>query len=123
MHHHFEALASPEQLSIARRLDAHITIVGEDWVFNGARTHNGYAVIATSGKGVARAHRVAYELANGPIPAGLHVDHVQKRGCRSRACCNPAHLEAITQAENNRRAAEVRKLRRLTARPILAAAA
>ena len=105
---YFRALARPEQLSIARRLDAHLTVVGDCWIFRGAKSHNGYPHLRTR-TGCARAHRVAHEIAIGPIPPGLHVDHVQARGCRSRACCNPAHLEAITQAENNRRAAAARR--------------
>jgi hypothetical protein len=34
------------------------------------------------------AHRVAWELANGPIPEGLFV----RQRCGNRLCCNPAHL-------------------------------
>jgi hypothetical protein len=48
---------------------------------------------------LALAHRVAYQLAVGPILEGLTIDHL----CRNRACCNPAHLEAVTGRENGLR--------------------
>lgn len=41
-------------------------------------------------------HRYTYEAANGPIKATLQIDHL----CRNRACCNPKHLEAVTQRVN-----------------------
>jgi len=43
-----------------------------------------------------RAHRVAWELTHGPVPAGLELDHL----CRNRRCCNPAHLEPVTTRTN-----------------------
>jgi hypothetical protein len=52
------------------------------------------------------AHRVAYEIHVGPIPAGMCLDHT----CRIHACVNWRHLEAVTTAENNRRAAAGREL-------------
>lgn len=42
------------------------------------------------------AHRMAWELANGPIPPGLVIDHL----CRVRPCVNPSHLRAVTSREN-----------------------
>ncbi len=46
-----------------------------------------------------RSHRLSYEAFVGPIPDGLHIDHL----CRVRDCANPAHLEPVTNAENIRR--------------------
>jgi len=45
-------------------------------------------------------HRVVHELLKGPIPDGLQIDHL----CEVRSCCNPAHLEAVTQSVNILRA-------------------
>lgn len=50
-------------------------------------------------------HRLAYEYAIGPIPAGLELDHL----CRTTNCVNPAHLEPVTHAENMRRGAAARR--------------
>lgn len=59
---------------------------------------SGYASLFVSGKDV-YAHRFAYEAFVGPIPPGLVIDHL----CRNRACCNPAHLEVVTQQVNKMR--------------------
>lgn len=42
------------------------------------------------------AHRLSYENAKGPIPAGLHLLHK----CDVPCCINPDHLRPGTQAEN-----------------------
>lgn len=72
------------------------------WPWTGATNYAGYGVLNV-GKTQYRAHRVAYELWVGPIGPGLTIDHVRARGCVSRSCCNPAHLEAVTGSENVRR--------------------
>lgn len=43
-----------------------------------------------------QAHRHSYELAHGPIPAGLDVHHT----CHVRHCVRPDHLLATTRSEN-----------------------
>jgi hypothetical protein len=48
-------------------------------------------------------HRVVWEHHNGPIPNGLVLDHLDH--CLNIRCCNPWHLEPVTEAENLRRQA------------------
>lgn len=69
------------------------------WI-GGSRNRDGYVQITLAGKRRTGAHRWAYELLVGPIPAGLTLDHL----CRQPSCVNPEHLEPTTQRENNLRA-------------------
>ena len=86
---------------------------GRCWLWAGAST-NGYGVASVGGRRPkgrqVRIHRAAYEALVGPIPDGMHVDHL----CRVRNCYNPAHLEAVTQAENNQRSNALRTYERKT---------
>lgn len=72
------------------------------WLWKACLTPQGYGRFHWRGRSV-QAHRVAYELAVGPIPEGCELDHVRERGCVHRHCVNPAHLEPVTPEENKRR--------------------
>lgn len=69
----------------------------ECWPFTGATNEHGYGVIHRRGR-MLKAHRVAFRLRVGPIPAGHHVLHT----CDNPPCCNPAHLYAGTRSDNMR---------------------
>lgn len=56
---------------------------------------SGYVAVRVNRK-VTVAHRWAWEQEHGSIPDGLVIDHI----CRNRACCNPAHLRAVTTRIN-----------------------
>lgn len=46
-----------------------------------------------------KAHHFAWELDNGPILAGLEIDHL----CHNPGCVNVMHMELVTNKENVRR--------------------
>lgn len=68
---------------------------GDCLVWRGGFARRGYGVATWRGR-ARLAHRVAYELRNGPIPAGLNVLHA----CDNPPCIEPAHLWVGTQSEN-----------------------
>jgi hypothetical protein len=76
------------------------------WLWTGRTDDDGYGIIylhtlrpdGTRSRGTSRysAHKVAWEVWNGPMPEGLtDLDHL----CRTRRCCRPdiADLEKLAQ--------------------------
>lgn len=76
------------------------------WLWAGAVTGNGYATLDIDRR-TRLAHRWYWEHVNGPVPEGLHLDHL----CRTRHCVNPDHLEPVAPAENVRRGRKVERER------------
>lgn len=68
----------------------------ECWMWLGSKTSAGYGNLYVGPQKWDYAHRVSYEIARGPIPEGLVLDHL----CRNRSCVNPDHLEPVPQRIN-----------------------
>ena len=85
----------------------------ECWPFVGQIIPAGYGLVSMpAGSGYLRAHRLAWESVNGPIPDGIDIDHMCHNvdpncaggdSCLHRRCCNPAHLDATTRRINTLR--------------------
>ena len=79
-------------------------IKSDCWVWDGDKNSSGYGLY--EGKLL---HRLSYMHNVGQIPPGMVIDHL----CRTRACYNPEHLEAVTELVNisrgNKRSSEYAK--------------
>lgn len=82
-----------------------IEIVGDCWIWTGARNRNDmtYGQFRDENTKRVQAHTFAYEFFVGPITKGLEPDHV----CRIPACVNPRHIESVTKLENRLRGVDV----------------
>ena len=68
---------------------------GSCWEWQGGLDHGGYGKFHHR-RATYRVHRLAYLAIVGSIPDGLVLDHL----CRNRSCCNPTHLEPVTNRVN-----------------------
>lgn len=63
-----------------------------------SKNNHGYGRVQFNGE-VQYVHRVLFTIAKGPIAPGFDLDHL----CRTPACANEEHLEAVPHRENCRR--------------------
>ncbi len=93
----YEPYGSHDRTTEERLFDfvAKLPVYGGCWYWRGSFNNKGYGQFKVDGK-MLLAHRVSYELANGPIPDGRIIRH----SCHNPACVNPAHLQVGTQQDN-----------------------
>jgi hypothetical protein len=86
-------------------------------LWTGDATTAGYGLVGKRlvGDGTRYAHRIVWEMANGPIPDGLMICHNCPTGDNPR-CVNTAHLFLGTQTDNMQDASKKRRLRYGTGR-------
>lgn len=75
----------------------HVTKGDSCWIWVGNLDRGGYGRLNIHGKFIL-AHRLSWELHNGPIPAGLLCLHK----CDNPPCCKPEHLYLGTDKDNTR---------------------
>jgi hypothetical protein len=97
----------PKPVPMIERLMRRIDMTDPDacWIWPGANNGigSGYGTISIDAPANGRrtyTHIAMWVHFNGPVPDGHELDHL----CKVTLCCNPRHLEAVTHAENLRRA-------------------
>lgn len=67
------------------------------WLWTANKNNMGYGLFRPGGLASKRlAHRISYEMENGPIPEGMCALH----RCDTPACVNPAHIFLGTKKDN-----------------------
>lgn len=87
----------PDCLPMPSRFWTKVRITPGCWPWQASTDRRGYGRFGLDGA-TPQAHRVAWELSNGPIPTGMWVLH----RCDNPQCVNPAHLWLGTHEDNMR---------------------
>ena len=108
------SLDLPQRMSAEDRFWSKVDKRGPDecWPWLAGGDGQGYGHFKPRSWVGVRAHRFAYELVIGPVPEDKVIDHTchddycptPGEACPHRRCCNPAHLQLVTNAENVARA-------------------
>lgn len=101
---HFERMRRRGKLDLPTRAERFWSKVPERgegcWLWTGGGSPYGYF---WDGNKHFTAHRYAYTVTVGPIPAGLTIDHL----CNTTLCVRPDHLVLATRGENMLRGSAV----------------
>ena len=96
---------------LSERFMDNVNVTDGCWLWTGS-TVDGYGRVRSEGI-TDTAHRVSWTIHVGPIPDGMHIDHLCHNAdptcvvwdeCPHRACVRPSHLEPVPPGENSRRA-------------------
>lgn len=96
---------APKRAGVAFRFWPKVNKTDSCWLWMAGTFPSGYGAFVVERGKTQRAHRVAYELTNGPIPEGLLVLH-NCPGGDNPLCVNPAHLwlgDALQNAQDRDR--------------------
>lgn len=87
-----------KKIPLAARFWARVLKTDTCWLWTGAKTAGGYGVLQSGGRNgkIIRAHRLSWELVNGPIPDGVDICH----HCDIPPCVRPDHLFQGTARDN-----------------------
>jgi hypothetical protein len=96
--------------AFADYIDMTIPMQDGCWTLPRTPKTNGYIRVTVNGEARA-AHRIIWETVNGPIPAGMDLDHVCHSDavaegrcsggrCLHRRCVRPDHLRVVSRSEN-----------------------
>lgn len=90
-------LGMARSLTIEQRLEHFSETSGDCLIWTGSTDRDGYGQTRFRGGRRRRTHRIAWELAHGPIPDGMVVRHK----CDNPPCMKLDHLELGSVAQNN----------------------